>query len=73
MYISKVILKNIRGFADLQFDLTRASSTPLSGPPASRPYSKKTGNDRRISHKEHRETQRCFVLFAFFAVPTPFE
>ena len=27
MYISRVILKNIRGFADLQFDLTRADGT----------------------------------------------
>jgi energy-coupling factor transporter ATP-binding protein EcfA2 len=27
MYISKVTLKNIRGFADLQFDLTRAGGT----------------------------------------------
>jgi len=27
MYISKVVLKNIRGFADLQFDLTRADGT----------------------------------------------
>ena len=27
MYISRVILKNIRGFADLQFDLTRAGGS----------------------------------------------